>query len=175
MKPASRSRSGSICGPPAEQPAAKTDADDAAIRRRRKTKPEKPCPTPPREWATWQIAQEYFIDPNFGGALIPGRRNVFDATLDLMAPTFLTSPRNIAPITSRMRFEAIDNLRVQWDLDYDTIARAIRRGQSLRGLQLWPHHSGHRPRAAERRRRDRVSNGAAPSTTHQEPAVAALS
>lgn len=82
----------------------------------------KNCSTPPREWASWRIAQEYFIDPNFGGALIPGRRNVFDATLDLMAPTFLTSPRNIAPIDSRIRFEAIDNLRVEWDLDYDTIA-----------------------------------------------------
>lgn len=80
------------------------------------------CPNPPREWASWEIAQEYFVDPNFGGALIPGRRNVFDATLDLMAPTFLTSPRNIAPISSRIRFEAIDNLRVQWDLDYDSIS-----------------------------------------------------
>jgi LPS-assembly protein len=80
------------------------------------------CPSAPREWATWEIAQEYFIDPNFGGALISGRRNVFDATLDLMAPTFLTSARNIAPITSRIRFEAIDNLRIQWDLAYDTIA-----------------------------------------------------
>jgi LPS-assembly protein len=39
-----------------------------------------------------------------------------------MAPTFLTSARNIAPITSRIRFEAIDNLRIQWDLAYDTIA-----------------------------------------------------
>ena len=80
------------------------------------------CPSAPREWASWEIAQEYFIDPNFGGAVIPGRRNVFDATLDLMAPTFLTSARNIAPITSRIRFEAIDNLRIQWDLAYDTIA-----------------------------------------------------
>jgi len=80
------------------------------------------CPAAPREWASWRIAQEYFIDPNFGGALIPGRRNVIDATLDLMAPTFLTSPRNIAPIDSRLRFEAIDNLRVEWDVDYDSIA-----------------------------------------------------
>jgi LPS-assembly protein len=79
------------------------------------------CPTVAREWATWEIGQEYFIDSNFGGALIPGRRNVFESTLDLMAPTFLTSPRNIAPITSRLRFEAIDNLRIQWDMDYDTI------------------------------------------------------
>ncbi len=81
----------------------------------------KACPETPREWASWKIAQEYFIDPKFGGALIPGRRNVFDATLDLMAPTFLTSARNIAPIDSRMRFEAIKNMRVEWDLDYDTI------------------------------------------------------
>jgi LPS-assembly protein len=84
-----------------------------------------PCAGAPREWASWQIAQEFFIDPNFGGALIPGRRNVFDATLDLMAPTFLTAARNLAPIASRIRFEAIDNLRVQWDLDYDTKAGQI--------------------------------------------------
>ncbi len=36
-----------------------------------------------REWASWQIEQEYFIDSNFGGAVIPARRNVFESTLDL--------------------------------------------------------------------------------------------
>jgi LPS-assembly protein len=77
------------------------------------------CPAKAREWASWQIAQKFFIDPNFGGALIPNRRNVFDATLDLSGVAFLTSPRNLAPITSRLRFEAIQNLRVEWDLDYD--------------------------------------------------------
>jgi LPS-assembly protein len=79
----------------------------------------KDCQAQPREWASWQIAQKFFIDPNFGGALIPNRRNVFDATLDMTGIAFLTSPRNLAPITSRLRFEAINNLRVQWDLDYD--------------------------------------------------------
>ncbi len=77
------------------------------------------CPQQAREWASWQIAQKLFIDPNFGGALIAGRRNVFDSTLDLSAVAFLTSPRNLSPITSRLRFEAIDNLRLQWDMDYD--------------------------------------------------------
>ncbi len=77
------------------------------------------CPAQPREWATWQIAQEFFIDPNFGGALIPGRRNVFASTLDLSAIAFLTSPRNLSPLISRLRFEAIHNLRVEWDFDYD--------------------------------------------------------
>ncbi|MGA3371706.1 MAG: LPS assembly protein LptD [Terracidiphilus sp.] len=77
------------------------------------------CPERPREWASWQIAQKLFIDPNFGGALIASRRNVFDSTLDLSAVAFLTGPRNLSPVVSRLRFEAIDNLRVQWDLDYD--------------------------------------------------------
>ena len=78
-----------------------------------------PFPAQPRAWATWQLAQEFFIDPTFGGALIPGRRNVFASTLDLAAIAFLTSPRNLAPLISRLRFEAIQNLRVEWDFDYD--------------------------------------------------------
>ncbi len=73
----------------------------------------------PREWASWQIAQKYFFNANFGGALIPYRRNVFDTTLDLSGIAFLTQPRNLSPVISRLRFEAIDNLRIQWDLDYD--------------------------------------------------------
>ena len=77
------------------------------------------CPAKPREWASWQIAQKFYIDPNFGGALVAGRRNVFDTTLDLSGVAFLTSPRNLAPLTSRLRFEAVENLRVEWDLDYD--------------------------------------------------------
>jgi len=97
--------------PASSQPCA--SADDGAA--------PKGCPpqVQPREWASWQIAQKLFIDPSFGGALIPGRRNVFDSTLDLSGVAFLTSPRNLSPVTSRLRFEAIDNLRIQWDLDYD--------------------------------------------------------
>jgi LPS-assembly protein len=77
------------------------------------------CETRPREWASWQIAQKYFIDPKFGGALIPGRRNVFDSTLDFTGVAFLTEPRYLSPVISRMRFEAVHNLRLEWDLDYD--------------------------------------------------------
>jgi LPS-assembly protein len=77
------------------------------------------CSSRPREWASWQISQKYFLDPEFGGALIPGRRNVFTTTLDLTGVAFLTEPRNLSPLVSRMRFEAVHNLRVEWDLDYD--------------------------------------------------------
>jgi LPS-assembly protein len=81
--------------------------------------PSGDCPAKPREWASWQIAQKFFFDPNFGGALIPGRRNVFDSTLDLTGVAFLTEPRNFSPLISRLRFEAIDNLRIEWDVDFD--------------------------------------------------------
>ncbi len=77
------------------------------------------CAARPREWASWQIAQKFYINANFGGALIPGRRNVFETTLDLTPAAFLTDPRNLSPVVSRMRFEAMDNLRIEWDLDYD--------------------------------------------------------
>ncbi|HWG22089.1 MAG TPA: LPS assembly protein LptD [Terracidiphilus sp.] len=77
------------------------------------------CQNQPREWASWQIGQKYYLDPTFGGALIPGRRNVFASTLDLTGIAFLTEPRNLSPLISRMRFEAVPNLRIEWDMDYD--------------------------------------------------------
>jgi len=77
------------------------------------------CPAAAREWASWQIAQKYFIDPTFDGALTPGERNVFESTLDLTGISFLNSRRNLSPIISRLRFEAVNNLRIEWDLDYD--------------------------------------------------------
>jgi LPS-assembly protein len=86
------------------------------------TAPTDLCKAQPREWASWQIAQKFFANSDFSGALISGRRNIFDTTLDQTGVAFLTAPRNIAPVISRMRFEAIDRLRIEWDFDYDTIA-----------------------------------------------------
>ncbi len=77
------------------------------------------CGASSREWASWQITQKYYLNPDFGGALIRGQRNVFASTLDLSAIAFLTAPRNLSPVISRVRFEAIHNLRVEWDMDYD--------------------------------------------------------
>jgi LPS-assembly protein len=77
------------------------------------------CASQAREWASWQVAGKFFLNPDFGDAIIPDRRNVFDSTLDLTGVAFLTGSRNFSPIISRLRFEAIDNLRIQWDMDYD--------------------------------------------------------
>lgn len=83
------------------------------------------CPAKPREWASWQVAEKYFLNSDFGGALISGRRNVIDSSLNVTGVAFLTGPRDLSPVTSRIRFEAIDNLRIQWDMDYDPIAGRI--------------------------------------------------
>jgi len=37
-----------------------------------------------QELITWRLVQKYFFDPTFGGALIPGRSNVFTSTIDLI-------------------------------------------------------------------------------------------
>ena len=81
--------------------------------------------------------------PQLRRRVIPGRRNVFDSTLDLTGAAFLTSPRNISPVISRLRFEAIDNLRIEWDLDYDPMRGDTGCRQSVCRLQLGPHHGRH--------------------------------
>ena len=53
---------------------------------------------------------------------------MFSSTLDLTGVSFLTEPRNLSPLISRMRFEAVNNLRIEWDLDYDP--KAGRHGAS---------------------------------------------
>lgn len=94
------------------------------------------CEEGSREWASWQIAQKYFLDPTFGGALIANRRNVFAPALDLTGVAFLTRPQNLSPVISRVRFEAIDNLRVQWDLDYDPKAGRLGADNLFAGYSL---------------------------------------
>jgi LPS-assembly protein len=94
------------------------------------------CPDKPREWASWQLAQKFFFDPYFGGAIIPGRRNVFDSALDLTAVAFLTGPRNLTPVTSRLSFEAIENLRLEWDVDFDPMTGRMDADNLFAGYSL---------------------------------------
>lgn len=79
------------------------------------------CPAlpPVREIVTWELAQKYFLDPTFGGAVVPGQRNVFATTVDLSGIAFITEPRHLSPIVSRLRVETSSRTDAEWDLDYD--------------------------------------------------------
>jgi LPS-assembly protein len=72
-----------------------------------------------KEVATWELSQKYFLDPTFGGALVPGLRNVFTATEDLTGIAFITEPRHLSPIVSRVRVATSAHTDTEWDLDYD--------------------------------------------------------
>ncbi|HZW81468.1 MAG TPA: LPS assembly protein LptD [Candidatus Deferrimicrobiaceae bacterium] len=74
---------------------------------------------PVRELVTWELAQKYFLDPTFGGALVPGQRNVFTTTIDLTGIAFLTQPRHLSPLVSRLRVETSARTDVEWDMDFD--------------------------------------------------------
>ena len=80
-----------------------------------------PCNQGPevKEIVTWELAQKYFLDPTFGGALVSGQRNVFTTTEDLTGIAFLIEPRHLSPLVSRLRAATSSHTDTEWDLDYD--------------------------------------------------------
>jgi LPS-assembly protein len=84
-------------------------------------KPEKrSCHGPQvREIVTWEVAQKYFLDPDFSGAVVNGRRNVLSTTADFSGIAFLTEPRHLSPLISRLRVQTSSQADAEWDIDYD--------------------------------------------------------
>ena len=76
-----------------------------------------------REWISWRVTQKYFFDGRFGGAVLPGRRNIFSSTLGLSGVAFLTEPREVSPLISRLRLRTSENVDLEWDFDLDTGAK----------------------------------------------------
>ncbi len=90
---------------------------------------------PAREVVTWEIAQKYFFDPTFGGALVPGQRNVFDSTVDFTGIAFLTEPRRFSPVISRLRMQDAKS-DIQWALDYDPVLNHVNASTLLVGRRI---------------------------------------
>jgi LPS-assembly protein len=90
-----------------------------------------------REIVSWELAQKYFLDPTFGGALVPGRSNVFTSTVNLTGIAFLTEPRHLSPLTSRLRIGTTRSSDLEWDADYDFLA-----GRMNSSTFLFNYHVG---------------------------------
>jgi LPS-assembly protein len=82
--------------------------------------PDEMCGGETVDWLSWQVAQKYFFDPDFGGAITPGTPNVLDTTLDLSGVAFLAYPRNYSPVISRLHWRTTSDTDLEWDVDYDT-------------------------------------------------------
>ena len=75
------------------------------------------------EVMSWEVAQSRYFDPTFGGAVIPGQRNVIESTEDLDGFDFLDGPRNYSPIVSILRFQHV--VGFEWRVDYDPLLGRI--------------------------------------------------
>jgi len=78
-----------------------------------------------RELVRWQVRQKYYLKRGFGGALVPGTRNVLTTTAALSGIAFLDGPRAWSPVVSKLRIQTSANTDVQWQLDYDPVRGKI--------------------------------------------------
>ena len=103
-----------------------------------------PCIVGPdvKEVLTWEVTQKYFLDPTFGGALITGHRNVLATTEDLTGIAFLTEPRHLSPMISRLRAATSSRTDTEWDLDYDFQLKRINGSTLLLNYNAGPFTFG---------------------------------
>ena len=72
---------------------------------------------------SWQLSYKRFFDPTFGGAVVPGQRNVIESVADLTGYSFLDGYRRQSPIVSAFRYQS--KVGVEWRTDYDPVQHRI--------------------------------------------------
>jgi LPS-assembly protein len=87
----------------------------------------------PQELISWRIVQKHYFDPTFGGAIVNGQRNVFQA-LDSISPfAFAFGPRNWSPIVSDFKITPGGPYDLEQILQYDPqIQRLVTIGTLLK-------------------------------------------
>ena len=71
------------------------------------------------EVLSWRVAQKRYFDPSFGGAIVPGQRNVFQA-LDSVTPfAFADGRRDFSPVVSDLRVTPGGRYDAQFRIDID--------------------------------------------------------
>jgi len=90
------------------------------------------------ELVSWRVAQKYYFDPTFGGALVPGQRNVFQA-LDSITPfAFADSPRRFSPLVSEVRITPGGRYDAEFRTDYDPLRGKVTALGTL--VKVRPYH-----------------------------------
>ncbi len=99
-----------------------------------------------REVMTLEIWQRRYFDPDFGGALVPGQRNVFRSTIDVTPFAFLDRARHASPIVTSLRVHPSWRYSLEWRYDYDELRDKIVNTAvyaSARLSDLWTVEVGH--------------------------------
>jgi len=72
-----------------------------------------------QEFITWHVAQKYFFDPTFGGALVRGQPNVFQTLASLTPFAFADVARRFSPIVSDVTIAPGKRWDTQFIVNYD--------------------------------------------------------
>jgi LPS-assembly protein len=73
----------------------------------------------PRELVSWRLVQKHFFDPTFGGAAVPGERNVFQALNSITPFAFALGPVHWSPIVSDLTISPGSRYDIEQILEYD--------------------------------------------------------
>jgi LPS-assembly protein len=74
-----------------------------------------------RDVLTWEVRQKRFFDPDFGGAVRTGQRNVVASAAELTGFAFLDRPRSTSPVVSSLRAQPYGAFGWEWRADYDPL------------------------------------------------------
>lgn len=93
---------------------------------RTNNRPRVPLSTQPYEALTVTLRGKYFLDPYFGGALIPGQRNQFYPINTLSGFTYGGVPRRFSPLNVEARYRPSRNLFADVRTDFDVQSKGLR-------------------------------------------------
>ncbi len=74
-----------------------------------------------REVASLEVWQRRYFEPEFGGAIVPGSRNVLQSTLDFSSFAFLSEARNYSPVATSLKLYPGWRWNLRWRNDYDPL------------------------------------------------------
>jgi LPS-assembly protein len=87
----------------------------------------------PQELISWRLVQKHYFDPTFGGAIVNGQRNVFQAFDSISPFAFAFGPRNWSPIVSDLKITPGGLYDLEQILQYDPqIQRLVTIGTLLK-------------------------------------------
>lgn len=93
-----------------------------------------PLAIQPYEIFTVTVRGKYFFDPDFGGALVPGRRNQLAPMTSLTAFTFGGYPRRFSPLNLDATYRPQKTIFVNTRLDYGMSENQLRNISATVGL-----------------------------------------
>jgi LPS-assembly protein len=77
------------------------------------------------EVLSWQVWQKRYLDPDLGGAVITGQRNVFLTQTEMTGYAFFDRPRKFSPVVSSLRAQPTPAVGFEWRADYDTVRHRV--------------------------------------------------